>query len=914
MNVEVNMKSKTLTIRQEITYFNQSNDTLSSIVLNDWNNAYSNTNTPLAKRFSDEFYRSFHLSKEEERGSTITLFIAGKNKSVLDWDRPGDKTDFVEVKLSDKLNPNQKTTLYLTYVTKIPSDKFSKYGYTDNGGMILKNWFLTPARYENHAFIRYNNNNLDDIANGVSDFDIELKTDKSLTVTSDLNCTETTQKENATIHKLCGVNRTDFSLYIESKPSFYSYKNDSLEVITNLNSHHVDPIQKAIVADRIIQFTSAFIGKYPFEKITVSQAEYDRNPFYGLNQLPPSLRPFPEEFIFELKFLKTYLNNYIKNTLRLDPRKDNWIYDGIQVYAMMKYMDENHPDLKMMGSISRYWLLKGFHLTTMDFNEQYLNLYLLMARKNLDQPLGSPKNTLIKFNEQIANKYHAGLSFKYLDDYLDDSIVTKSIQQFYALNKERQASRNDFETILKSNTTKNINWFFNTIIDSRDIIDYKFKDVSKTKDSVTFSLKNKTGVVVPISVYGIKNDMPVFKKWINPEEIDSTFTLERKNADKIVLNYGTEVPEFNLRNNWKSLKKYTLNRPIKFTLIKDLEDPRFIQVLYAPIYNYNAYDGFSPGIRFHNKGILNRPFNYDLNPVYSFKSNTLTGSYALSLNKDYRNSTLYAVRYSLSTSYYHYAQDASYFKLNPMVLFQIRQPNFRDNRKQFILARQVLVDREPSAFIDDNSPEDYSVFDAKYINTRTEFASHVNFVSDIQFSSEFGKVSGQIETRKLFDNNRQVNLRAFVGYFLYNTSNTDYFSFATDRPTDYLFDYNYYGRSESTGFFSQQYIPAEGGFKSKLSPPYANQWIATINGSATIWKWVDLYGDIGLVKNKSQNREFIYDSGIRIALLTDYYELFFPIYSNNGWEIIQNKYSEKIRFIITLDPNRLITLFTRKWF
>jgi hypothetical protein len=119
MNVEVNMKSKTLTIRQEITYFNQSNDTLSSIVLNDWNNAYSNTNTPLAKRFSDEFYRSFHLSKEEERGSTITLFIAGKNKSVLDWDRPGDKTDFVEVKLSDKLYPNQKTTLYLTYVTKI---------------------------------------------------------------------------------------------------------------------------------------------------------------------------------------------------------------------------------------------------------------------------------------------------------------------------------------------------------------------------------------------------------------------------------------------------------------------------------------------------------------------------------------------------------------------------------------------------------------------------------------------------------------------------------------------------------------------------------------------------------------------------------------------------------------------------
>jgi hypothetical protein len=62
--------NKTLNIQQELTYFNQSNDTLSSLILNDWNNAYSDVNTPLARRFSDEFYRGFHLAKEEERGST----------------------------------------------------------------------------------------------------------------------------------------------------------------------------------------------------------------------------------------------------------------------------------------------------------------------------------------------------------------------------------------------------------------------------------------------------------------------------------------------------------------------------------------------------------------------------------------------------------------------------------------------------------------------------------------------------------------------------------------------------------------------------------------------------------------------------------------------------------------------------
>jgi hypothetical protein len=44
------------------------------LILNDWNNAYSDVNTPLARRFSDEFYRG-HLAKEEERGSTTNITI-----------------------------------------------------------------------------------------------------------------------------------------------------------------------------------------------------------------------------------------------------------------------------------------------------------------------------------------------------------------------------------------------------------------------------------------------------------------------------------------------------------------------------------------------------------------------------------------------------------------------------------------------------------------------------------------------------------------------------------------------------------------------------------------------------------------------------------------------------------------------
>jgi hypothetical protein len=915
MIVELNSENKTLNVQQEITFFNQSNDTLTTIVLNDWNNAFSNKNTPLAKRFSDEFYRGFHLAKEEERGSTKNLTIIDENQLFLSWERTEKNPDFIVVKLREKLIPNQKITLHLTYIAKIPSDKFTKYGYNDKGEMNLKNWFLTPARFENHDFIRYSNNNLDDIANAVSDFDIDLKIPKKLEATSDLNSTITSKNELFSIYKLSGNNRTDFSLFIEPKSSFISFKNSTNEVLTNLKENKISAVQKAIIMDRVMNYVNDQIGKYPHEKIIVSQTDYERNPFYGLNQLPSFLSPFPDEFIFEIKFLKTYLNSYLKNSLRLDPRNDNWIYDGIQVYAMMKYIDENHPNTKMFGSISKFRLLKSYNLTNLDFNEQYSYFYMLMARKNLDQPLGDPKNTLIKFNEQIASKYRAGLSLLFLDDYLNQNTVNNSIRQFYLQNKEKQTSRNDFEILLKSNTNKDIDWFFKTIINSRDIVDYKFSGVSRTQDSITFSVKSKTGVLVPVPVYGIKKGEVVFKKWLDIPEIDSSFTIERKSADKIVLNYKNEVPEYNLRNNWKSLKSfYPNNRPFKFNFMKDLEDPYYNQILYVPSLTYNLYDGLSPGLRLHNKTILDKPFIFDINPSYSTKTNNFSGSGWFAISQNYRESKLYNVRYSLSSSYFHYAPDAYYLKINPMVQMRIREENFRDNRKQLILLRQVLVNREKSAFVVDNSTENYSVFDAKYFNSRTEVTNHFSFMSDFQIASKFGKIGSELEYRKLFENNVQINLRLYAGSFLYNRTDSDFFSFALDRPTDYLFDYGYYGRSESTGLFSQQFILSEGGFKSKLTTPYANQWITTVNGSFNIWNWIEIYGDMGLVKNKYQNPKFVYDSGIRLNLVTDYFELYFPVYSNNGWEIAQNNYNEKIRFLVTFSPKTLINLFNRKWF
>ena len=113
---------------------------------------------------------------------------------------------------------------------------------------------------------------------------------------------------------------------------------------------------------------------------------------------------------------------------------------------------------------------------------------------------------------------------------------------------------------------------------------------------------------------------------------------------------------------------------------------------------------------------------------------------------------------------------------------------------------------------------------------------------------------------------------------------------------------------------NEQIIITEGGFKSMLETPFANQWMTTANFSTSIWRYIQFYGDVGLVKNKFSSANFVYDSGIRLNLVEDYFEIYLPLYSNRGWEVGQPNYDQRIRFMFTVDPQVLLGLFRRKWY
>ncbi|MEZ4874767.1 MAG: metalloprotease [Flavobacteriaceae bacterium] len=913
MEVTLDEATQTLTIQQQIDFFNSGASPLTEIYLTDWAHSFSSKTTPLAKRFAENFNSSFHFEKEEDRGKTLLNSLEDNNHTALDWERL-DGQDVIKVTLQEPLAAKQSTTLQLAYQVKVPNDKFTRFGVSKYGDYKLRYWFIAPAVFDGEWHF-YSNKNVDDFYMSPSRFVITFHFPKAFQLVSDLDVVTETMIDGVKIVRLEGKDRMNAPIYLDKNLGFKSVVTDNFEVITDISDRKVTPAIKALEIDRITHFLEEKLGPYPFQKMVVSDADYRISPVYGLNQLPDFISPFPNGFEMDLELLKTLSRKFLENTLYMNPREDHWLLGALQIYLMIDYVNTYYPDIKLMGNLSDFFIVKWSHASTLEFNDQYAILYLNMARNNLHQSLVTPRDSLLKYNKNIASDYYAGTGFTYLSDYLGKDVLEQTMAQFYQTYQLAPANTESFQELLSQHTSLPVDWFFETYVGKRTLIDFKIKQVEPVGDSLRVTVLNKEHSPMPISLYGLHKDSIVFKKWLAPFDSVASITVSKENVKKLALNYEGIVPESNQRNNYKKVTGL-LNRPVQFRLFQDVEDPRYNQLFFMPVFQYNLYDGFSLGTKIYNKTVLPKNLHYRLDPQYGFRSKTLVGSGAVVYTGRLEEQSLYAIRVGVSGNLFSYDDDLFYRRLSPFLTLAFRDyKDLRKNTKQFINLRNVNVFKD----IDPNDPDqnpNYSVFNAQYVYSDNNLIDYYRGVFDFQVAKSFGKASLQWEYRKLFLSNRQFNVRLFSGIFLYNKNETsdDYFNFALDRPSDYLFDYNYYGRSESSGLFSQQLIVAEGGFKSKLQPAYANQWITTVNTSTNIWKWIYAYADVGLVKNTGFEPKFVYDGGIRASLVADYFELYFPLYSNLGWEPGLGDYDQRIRFIVTLDLRTLTGLFTRKWY
>ena len=895
VNAVLNVDSNSIEINQIMKFKNTSNIELKEIFLEDWSNSYINNETKLAKRISDEYSRSFSFAKKRQRGFTTINNLEGEN--IKSWYRYNNQLDIIKVELIESIKKDQSITIELNYTIKLPDSKFTGHGY-DGEDFYLKNWLIIFSNLLDDKWSKQSNLNLDDQTLSKSRFNINFSFEGNYNLISNLNKKKVNSLSQIKTIELFGSSIDNVRVYLIKEDNYNTLQNQNIEIETDIFNSS-DPLEAEIKFNRVTEFISNYFEDTDKYKLLIPREDYESSPFYGLNQLPSFISPFSERFLEEIIFLKSYTKNYLNQKINLNKRDSHWIYNGLEIFLINKYISQYYPEVKFLGRLSRFGLIKNYEISKINFNDLFLNYSEYVQRLNLHQLDDQSSEFLTRINEEIASPYHSGVGLIYIESIIGEiefNELIKSVSNIY--------SREDLNNLFRNFSKIDLSWFIDSYLGNRQSIDLKIKKTAAD----SFLVTEKNNIQLPYSVGLLKNDSIIYSRLYDKT---GKIELPKIDFDYIAINPDIKLPEFNRNNNWVYNKSNL--KPLKFKFLADLENPKYRNVFYRPEITYNLYDGISPGINLINRGIKNRPLSFEIFTQYASKEKKLIGSanfkYQLNNEIDNNYSTLFNFFYTTN----HYNENLRYQVFSPSVIVNFRDnKNLRSNVKKSISISMFNVDKENNP-LSENSLNKYSIYNLGYYYSDIGIIKYLNTSVNTEFSNNFGKLNLVFDYRKLYNNNRQFQARVYLGKFFWNNNKFDNFKYNLGRSGGYLFLDNYLGRSERTGLLSQQFIMAGGGFKSFFEDPTTNNFMLASNLYLGIWKWIEGYLDLGTLKNKNEDPRYYYGTGIRLNLLPDFFELYFPISSSNGFELNDYRYYNNIRFIVSYNLESLGKLFSRRW-
>lgn len=894
LKVKLNHIERTLNVKQIMKFKNSTLNELNTIFLEDWSNSYKDNSTKLAERISDEYSRSFTFAKKSQLG--FTEIIELKSNQIKSWKRSVKDQDIIEVNLLKPLIKDESIEISINYLIKLPDYKFTGHGYDENN-FYLEDWIIAFSNIENSKGNSQPNLNLRDQTIDFSDYKIELEIDGKYEVISNLKKNINKIDNTKKLAILSGVNTRKVKIKILEKSNYRLFNNNQNSIETDIFILS-DDVDSQIKVNRVSNFITNYFSNESNFNLLVSRSDYEENPFYGLNQLPSFLSPFSDKFLEEIIFLKAFVKSYLIENVHLNRREFNWVYKGIEIFLIDKYIKNYYPNVKFLGSIAGYSILKNYELSDLNFTDLFLNYSEYIQRANLHQEDILSSDKLTKINNEISSPYHTGIGLLYLEK-------TMGVENFNSLIKKLINSTTSTQVInvFEDYSEYQIDWFLEDYIGDRQSIDLYIE-----KSNSKFLVSEKNNISVPYSIGLLKNDSLIFSQNFKSYGIINLPELE---FDYIAINPIYKLPEINRNNNWIYNKRQL--KPLRLKFIGDIDNPRFNNIYYRPEISYNLYDGISPGINLLNRGFKNKPFTYEIFSQYASKTKSLVGSINLKYQINDEIGKNYSTTYNIHYKTNHYDEDLRYHVFSPSITLNFRDnQNLRSNIIRSFSLSNYTVKKE--SIDNDQYLNEYSVYNLGHSYSEIDIIKSLRTSFNTQLSKNFGKISFVFDFRKLLDNNRQLQARIYFGKFLWNKNKENtYFNYNLSRSGDYLFTGNYIGRSEKEGLLSQQFIMAGGGFKSFFENPSTNNFILSSNLNFGIWKWFESYLDLGLLKNSNEKSRYFYGTGIRLNLVPDFFELYFPVSSSNGFELSQKNYSKKIRFIVSYNLESLGKLFSRRW-
>lgn len=437
---------------------------------------------------------------------------------------------------------------------------------------------------------------------------------------------------------------------------------------------------------------------------------------------------------------------------------------------------------------------------------------------------------------------------------------------------------------------------------------------------------------------------------------------EEQNFNKLVPNFlsGKRPYNPNETQNLINQKMHGIDTPLHKSLKPAFlfnlkETDKYNYLSFLPAIGFNNYDKLMVGAMIHNYQLPLNKFNFLLAPMYATNSKTLAGVGRLEYNIWNKNSwwkfAVSGEQYStgeLAPSETIITQDQKplYYqmrRITPSISYTKYYDDERHKKWSFLLRTFFLKEENYATKpLTDSTNFFYKAarntaiteFQTTFSNDRALYPYNANL--KIDGDKDFLRIGFTGNGFLNYDaSGKGLNVRVFAGKFFYMNNDARYgmtnyylspyfFSLSSKATQDFTYSDYFIGRSETTGWMSQQIAQSDGFFK--ISVPYASyqgigvsdNWIAALNFTADIPDNINPFSklpfrmpiraflDVGTYSGawtdgyNAPSGKYLYDAGLQVSFFRDALTVYFPLlYSKVFRDAYKSVYPAK-RFVHTI--------------
>lgn len=971
IQVALNDSNNTLSGVQQVVYNNQSPDTLRELYFHLWPNAYLNNSTPFAKQQVENGQQDFYFSNDEDKGRIDSLSFKANNQKLVMQFVEG-SFEICRITLPKPLLPGENITLTNSFRVKMPK-VFSRMGHENNLYCVTQ-WFPKPAVYDVNGWNTMPYLDQGEFYSEFGNYDVSITSPKDYVVVATGNVQDTSEinwwRSRATSSNIphpsesptktvrfLQSNVHDFAWFASKKFKALSskVKLPSGAMVDTWLFADAPTLAGVNYINEAITFYSEKVGEYPYTIATVVKTPLKA----GGGMEYPTITNVGE--IGRQVIVHEVGHNWFYGILGSNERKYPWMDESINNYyeARSNYKKAivTHGNLFNKGNSRKGFSFSLTNLFSSPFG-MLESMYLLSARKNADQPAFMPADSFTSKNYGYIIYGKASLAFNQLQHYLGDDVFDAMMKSYYEKWKFKHPLPNDFINHVKSFTGKNLNWFFNDVMNGTGIQDFAIKKITVANDSVIVTIKNR-GIQVPVSVQGISNGEVTTDFKLEPFAKSTQLIFSKKLTDTIIIDgYESSIDVYR-NNNFASTKGIikTLPKP-QFKFLANVEKPEYAQVFYTPIIAANIHNKTMLGLAFYNSLLPRKKTEFWATPMYAFGTKDLAGNMSLQHRfftpKIFKEVQLGIEASRFATSGYNSNQiigydtlataiygdafgNRVYEKIAPRLtfIFANKYPRVQASHVvniRYILTKEQKHTREVLRAFDKHN----SYVDVKYLGKSASKINYSSWQVNYQYGnaeSAFQKLSVEGSKFLSYGQKKQgLQARFFGGVFLQKPTEgkdaiTHYRVADNNGQYDYLYDELQFGRGaqeiNTNNMFTQQLMPGNSGFRAHASGlGQTDSWLVAANLTSTIPGILPLRIFIDAAAINSQvfstngntgNVEVIYEAnihytaGVNLYLFKDILEVNFPIFVDSKlkslWSssIPKYNYGQQITFTLRLN-------------